>query len=394
MNTTTTLQPISADTLKSLDQVFSKACQLYSESQNGNLTSALQVALSISDMRRALNTPEVKACILELQDCPLGFRTDRDPNRKSKDGPVTPYDWPVVRDAALEAGLRGLQWAGNQFNIIAGRFYATKEGFHFLLRKHPKLTNLKLSFAVPRTLNGGVIVNCSGTWDLAGVPDKMEAEIAVKTDAYSSTDQILGKAERKFCKRIYERVSGQNVPDGDHEGEDSITVESTSAPAPQLAAPTAPMPEMPRARRTRTPAQAVNEAVTTPPATQSAPAAPVAPITTPAPTTPELPKSGVVAARTGPSQELTGTLPPKEPATLSPQDRFAAFIVDELGSNFDAFQAIVVNQGWEFSDGEKQTDQPLLWTSLSDLSDQAVRFLEVRYIKNAIRTALQKGGAK
>lgn len=396
MNTNTTLQPISADTLKSLDQVFSKACQLYSESQNGNLTSALQVALSISEMRRALNTPEVKACILELQDCPLGFRTDRDPSRKDKETgrPMTPYDWPVVRDAALEAGLRGLQWAGNQFNIISGRFYVTKEGFHFLLRKHPKLTNLKLSFAAPRTLNGGVIVNCSGTWDLAGVPDKLEAEIPVKTDGYSGTDQILGKAERKFCKRIYERVSGQNVPDGDHDGEDSITVESTPAPAPQLAAPTAPMPEMPRARRTRTPAQAVNEAVTIPPATQTAPTAPAAPAT-PAPTTPELPvQSGVVAARTGPSQELTGTLPPKEPATLSPQNRFAAFIVDELGATFDAFHAAVIQLGWKFEDGETVTDQPALWTSFSDLSNHAVRILEIRAFKNQLRTSLQKGGAK
>ena len=391
MNTTTTLQPISSDTLKSLEQVFSKACQLYSESQNGNLTSALQVALSISEMRRALNTPEVKACILGLQDCPLGFRTDRDPARKDKDGrPLTPYGWEIVRDAALEAGLRGLQWAGNQFNIIAGRFYATKEGFHFLLRKHPKLTNLKLSFAVPRTLNGGVIVNCSGTWDLAGIPDKMEAEIAVKTDAYSSTDQILGKAERKFCKRIYERVSGQNVPDGDHDGEDSITVESTPAPAPQLAAPAAPMPEMPRQRRTRTPAQAVNEAVTTPPA-QTAPAAPEAPV---APVTPPEPPANVVAARTGPTQELTGTLPPKEAATLSPQDRFAAFIVDELGSNFDAFQAAVIQQGWTFEDGDKTTDTPPLWTSFSDLSNHAVRILEIRGFKNALRAALGKGGAK
>ena len=397
-NNTTTLQPISADTLKSLDQVFSKACQLYSQSQNGNLTSALQVALSISEMRRALNTPEVKACILELQDCPLGFRTDKDPNRKSKDGPVTPYDWPVVRDAALEAGLRGLQWAGNQFNIIAGRFYATKEGFHFLLRKHPGLSDLKLNFGVPKTLNGGAIVQCSATWNLGGVADKLEAEIPVKTDGYSGTDQILGKAERKFCKRIYERITGQSVPDGDPDGDDSITVESTVSPAPQLAAPTAPMPEMPRQRRTRTPAQAVNEAVTQPPA-PPAPTAPVEPhkaatVTPPAPTTPELPvQSTVVAARTGPNNELTGTLPPKDRAPMSPQDRFAAFIVDELGSTFDDFQRVVVEKGWPFSDGEKTTDQPMLWTSFSDLSDLAVRYLESRYMRTELKSALGKRGA-
>lgn len=390
MNTNTTLQPISADTLKSLDQTFANACKLFSESQAGNLAAALQVAIAISEMRRALNTPEVKACILELQDCPLGFRTDRDPSRKDKDGrPLTPYGWEIVRDAALEAGLRGLQWAGNQFNIIAGRFYATKEGFHFLLRKHPHLTDLKLNFALPRTLNGGATVVCSATWNLGGVPDKMEAEIGVKTDGYSSLDQILGKAERKFCKRIYERVSGQNVPDGDQDGDDAITVESTSAPAPQLAAPTAPMPEMPRARRTRTPAQAVNEAVTTPPATQTAPAAPVAPVTPPAE-----PPANVVAARTGPTQELTGTLPPKEAATVSPQDRFAAFIVDELGATFDAFHAAVIQLGWKFEDGETTTDQPALWTSFSDLSNHAVRILEIRAFKNQLRATLQKGGAK
>lgn len=401
MNTNTTLQPISADTLKSLEQTFTNACKLFSESQTGNFTAAIQVARAIGDMRRAMDTPEVKACILELQDCSLGFRTDRDPNRKKDGRPNIPYDWPVVRDAALEAALRGLMWAGNQFNIISERFYATKEGFHFLLKKQAdsgKLSDLKLSFGVPKTLNGGAIVACTATWNLGGVPDKLEAEIPVKTDSYSGTDQILGKAERKFCKRIYERITGQNVPDGDPDGDDSIPVESTVSPAPQLAAPTAPMPEMPRQRRTRTPAQAVNEAVTQP-ATTAAPTTPVeppkaAPVTPPAPTTPELPvQSTVVAARTGPNNELTGKLPPKDLAPMSPQDRYAAFIVDELGSNFDAFTAAVRRLEWEFEEDGKQTDQPLLWTSFSDISDYAIKIMEIRSFKNAMRNALKSGGA-
>lgn len=172
----------------------------------GQIAQTLALAEGIVKLEQAI-TPEVMRPIMALQGKRLGFLTDKD-----KDGG---YNETIVKRCTIEALLRGVRPVGNEMNIIAGNFYATREAFVRLLREFEGLTELRLDFAVPRMSNGGAVVLCKASWKLNGVPDSMEAEIPVKVNNGMGSDAILGKADRKMRARVFNRLSGSEFPEGD-----------------------------------------------------------------------------------------------------------------------------------------------------------------------------------
>lgn len=234
-----------------IDQVASLAMSHFSNA--GSMAAELQVAQAMADLR-AMLTPEVMQPIMALMDTDLGFRTDRDPRQKDRNNnPNTPYPVDVVKDVVIEAKLRGFHTIGNEFNIISGRFYAAKSGFRRKLtdgKSFPALANFKDSYDVPRNVaEKGAIVKCRAEWTLNGKRDSVECEFAIKVNAYMGADAILGKAERKLCKRVHDLISGVHTPDaevGEVDDQPENTTRRTVAapvivdPAP---APTAPAQE-------------------------------------------------------------------------------------------------------------------------------------------------------
>ncbi|MFM8359792.1 MAG: hypothetical protein ACKOET_14705, partial [Verrucomicrobiota bacterium] len=212
---------MSSEIAASLSEVATRAVTAFERANGGvmNVVAALDVAQAVEEMRALLDRPELKARILALQDTPIGFRTDSDPKvfNKRKNAHNTPYDWPVVRDCALEATLRGLQLCGNQWNLLAGRMYCTKEGFEYLIRILPGLTEWKPVIGVPKTANGGALVECSATWKLRGQAGSLTVTIPIKTDDYAGADQIIGKATRKFYARCYGIMTGVSMPEAEVE---------------------------------------------------------------------------------------------------------------------------------------------------------------------------------
>jgi hypothetical protein len=246
---------IEPGTASALETVTSTAISAFHGAADGaSIMAALDMAAAINDLRTLFDRPEIKARILALQDTPLGFRTDCDPKvkRKKKNQQTgqwsevtnTPYAYEVVREAAIEALLRRLQLVGNQFNIIAGRFYCTKEGFEALIRQLASVTNFRPVIGVPQNKSGGVIIDCSATWTQNSETQSLAASIPVKADDYSGADQSIGKATRKFLKRCYECMTGNSMPEGD-----ASELESSSAPQPAalVGAPAAPSAELPPA---------------------------------------------------------------------------------------------------------------------------------------------------
>jgi hypothetical protein len=206
-----------AERAAQLDAIASQAALAFL-SPTQNVAMALQLAEGIEQMRELFDTPEIKQRIVSLQDSRLGFRTDRDPKiRNRKTGqPNEPYPWDVVRECALEALLRGVTLCGNQFNIIATGSYITKEGYLWKLSKVPGFADFKPMIGVPQAKAGGAIVHCEATWTLNGKAGNLAVDIAAKGDDYTGVDGYVGKAERKFFKRVYEIVSGRvGEPDGD-----------------------------------------------------------------------------------------------------------------------------------------------------------------------------------
>ena len=154
--------------------------------------------------------------ILPLAGSHLGFITDKK------------YTPDVLMEAIAEAALRGYRPIGNEFNVIAGHFYAAKNGLSRMVKQYPGLTDLKMRFGVPKKFEGqDMVVHCFGEWKLKGVHDSLDTEIAVSTFG-GNRDAAIGKATRKLLSQIYDRISGGifTTPEGEVGDMDVIDLEA------------------------------------------------------------------------------------------------------------------------------------------------------------------------
>lgn len=180
------------------------------------------VALSIGKLK-SLMTDAYMQPIMDLQGSRLGFRTDKDSNGG--------YDLKAVRSCVIEAVLMGVNPYGNQFNIIAGNTYITKEGFGELLKNVPNLTWWEVVPAsLPRmdATKGSAAVEMLMRWSMKGDTAKQERKIEfpIKFNQYMGADGVMGKAERKARAWLYKTVTGNEIGDGD--ADDAIPVTGKS----------------------------------------------------------------------------------------------------------------------------------------------------------------------
>jgi hypothetical protein len=203
------------------------------------LSKAVRLAAGINELRKALTSEIMERVIMPLQGSPLGFVTDKD-----KDGGYPPE---VVRDCMIEGMIRGLQPVNNEINIISGRCYAAKNGMKRLVTTFPGLTDLRITPGVP-TLAGdkGAVISMRATWNLNGQPMEIyrgiqkdkdgvvtdDTRIAVRVNSGMGPDAIIGKAERKIFKAIYELVSGASIPEGDEIDTVGEVVQAGPTPPP------------------------------------------------------------------------------------------------------------------------------------------------------------------
>ena len=177
---------------------------------------AYLVSNAIGELKELL-TPEYMKPIMNLQGNKLGFKTDKD-----KEGG---YSETVVKNCLIEAVLFGLQSTGNQFNIVAGNMYITKEGIGQLLSRIDGL-HYEIIPDLPRikdtNTSAAVVMNIE--WTINGVHDSKKLDIPIRTDKYTSVDAIIGKATRKARKWLYDTITGNEIPEGDVD--DVITIKS------------------------------------------------------------------------------------------------------------------------------------------------------------------------
>lgn len=175
---------------------------------------AIVMANTVGALRKILGDEFMRDIIYPLMDTPIGFRTD-------KKG----YDLIAVRECVIVALLRGANIVGNEFNIIAGNTYFTREFFSRKLAERKGLTDLRIDLSVPKNMNGGAIVGARASWLIDGTKQEMVCDLPVKVNSGMGSDAILGKADRKIKYRIYCRITGTNfTTDGE--------VDDADAPAP------------------------------------------------------------------------------------------------------------------------------------------------------------------
>ena len=333
-----------------IDQVASEAMAIYENATS--FAHELQVAQSIRALREAL-TPEVMAPVMALMNTNLGFLTDRDPRKPKKNSePIVPYSVDVVRDVFIEAKLRGFRATGNEFNIIAGNFYGAKNGLKRRCEQTPGVTDLKIWIDVPRTREGGAICKVSATWKRNGKDDKIEGEIAVKVNEFMGIDGIVGKAERKLYKRVLDRLTGVDTPEGDP-GDDETRFQNAKTANVSTSAPPSPPP---------------------PPINQAPPAsAPASPAPAAAPANPPA---------TAPAASTAAAMPPGNGDggdSGEIQNKLGDFMVSH-GINWDIFSNYGVQAKWQ---------QP--WESLDGFNMLSKEFAEMIWkSRNAIGAQIQR----
>jgi hypothetical protein len=180
-------------------------------------------------------TKEIMADVMALQGSKLGYKTDRD----DKGG----YSVDVVRDVLTEALIRRLRVCGNEFNIIAGNLYVTKEGLKRLVSEHPGLSDLEIDMGVPiKASETTAVVPCVARWQYQGVAkslecfktEEMDSRIPVRVNQYMGMDAISGKAESKLYRRIYNRLTGSTISSADDDDLPTVASEINSVPTTEV----------------------------------------------------------------------------------------------------------------------------------------------------------------
>lgn len=196
-----------------------------------NMGAAFLAANVVVSLRDALTDEVMTRVFMPLMNKKIGFLTDRDPSRPGKDGKtIVPYSVDVVRNCIIDAAFIGLLPTGNQFNIISGVMYPTKEGYTFLLKK------LNVKYIIQKTpMKEDISEKCAGVsckvnYSFNGESNSFSIIATVKKDSYSSLDQILGKAERKAKKALFEYITGCDFGDADEQSGMSGVDDQTVAP--------------------------------------------------------------------------------------------------------------------------------------------------------------------
>jgi len=168
-------------------------------------------------------TPELMSKAMKLMNTPLGFKTDK------TSSPF--YSEDVVKKALVVALLNGAQITGNQFNIIAGQCYLTKEFYRPAILRWPGLRNFEHYIGIPSMFGDRAhVFEGKAQWEIDGELFEMvfrknengiDNRIVVKSTPASqnypgsSPDELRGKAEAKLYNRVWQRLTGLNMDVGD-----------------------------------------------------------------------------------------------------------------------------------------------------------------------------------
>lgn len=180
---------------------LAKSCQLANLPDNP-FENAIVVANAMVEIRQSL-TPELMAPIMALQNTKIGFKCDKN------------YDVETVKNALIEATLRGVRPVGNEFNIIAGQCYITKEGFGRLLREIPGL-KFSITPHVPKMKSDKEAESTvTIEWRYNGEQETREMTFAIRVNSGMGADAINGKATKKARAWLYNYLTDMELGDGD-----------------------------------------------------------------------------------------------------------------------------------------------------------------------------------
>ena len=188
---------------------------------------ALMIGAGMTYLRQLISGRTLEL-IKSLAGSEVGFVCD-------KDG----YPDNVIRDCAITALMRGAHLIGNEWNIIAGRCYLTKQFFERILKAIPDVSDVDPQIGIPDHTSRGALVAARCTWKQGGkshelkcvkISDDEDYRLCVRVNQGQGADAVKGKATRKLLAHVYARVTGIAC-------DDEETWETEPKPEPQVALP-------------------------------------------------------------------------------------------------------------------------------------------------------------
>jgi len=181
---------------------------------------AFVLAAAIKQIEDAITKPMMDD-IMNLMNSPIGFKTDRRPGQKDRNGKeIKPYHETTVKRCVIVALMSGAELSGNQFNIIAGNAYFTKEFFEKAVREFPGISHISIDIGAAAQHGAkSAALPAVAKWIIGGEEFEMRFEktevsdmrIVVNSHSASGPDQLRGLAESKVYRRVYNRISGLNL---------------------------------------------------------------------------------------------------------------------------------------------------------------------------------------
>lgn len=193
------------DKVARIDDIFQSFVPVLGKQARG-FAEAIHRAKAIAELRQIMDE-KFMAELMTLQGTAVGFKTDRD----DKGG----YSWQIVRDCVIEAGMKGLQPYGNEFNIIGGRAYIPKEGITALI----KLLNIPCAITpdIPKMTAQGAEVPVDIEWSIGGEKHTKRLVFPVRVNSGMGVAAVQGKGAVRGKKWLWEYITGMELNDGDVE---------------------------------------------------------------------------------------------------------------------------------------------------------------------------------
>jgi hypothetical protein len=178
----------------------------------GGFTAAFRRAQSMKELTEMI-TPEMMKPVMFLMNTKLGFLTDKDPAK----GASQTYSEDVVKRVIMEATLRGFPLIGNCLNIIAGNFYATKEGLEYRLRETKNL-KFETVMGIPQVNGQRATVEATVKGTHNGEVFKITRLYPIRVNKGMGDDGLIGKAKRRIYGELYNHITVSTTTfDGDVE---------------------------------------------------------------------------------------------------------------------------------------------------------------------------------
>lgn len=176
-----------------------------------NAGAAFEAANVVKTLRDILTDEVMTAYFMPLMNTRIGFLTDRT-GKPDKNGKVKePYSIDVVRDCIIDAAGYGLLPTFNQFNIIAGNMYPTKEGYTWLLKKIKAKYVSTFGADISRPQDPRSEISYKLNYEYKGEKSALSGIAVVPKTAFASYDQQRGKAEKRAKKALFEYLTGLDL---------------------------------------------------------------------------------------------------------------------------------------------------------------------------------------